>query len=390
MTVAAVQNWTGLEARALRLAMRMSVRAFAEHLGVGVRTISKWEKLLDRTEPRPDTQAILDTALARADAAVHLRFETGLSGPGGPIRGRSRRTALTGPRAWDHESWADDLDRAVVALSRQNFPLAEHALRPWLGPVTPAELDRQGLCLFARSTALLGDLRRDRGSLLGPLSAHHAYRTAYDLYSQLGNPRRLAQTELLLALVDEMSWNLGTAIRAYERLAADERLSRRDRARSMLWLGRALSKAGGHDRAVSVMTCAAHEFDDLGEPDNWSVAQQKIALALRGSGDLRGAFRHIDRGRSGAPDQSAMQRVRWGTAFAHILVSDPATREAGRSALCDAARVAGAYGLGHQLRSIESIRRASGEASAACCRTRRSHDATGSTSAGARVVHADR
>ncbi|MEU1024670.1 helix-turn-helix domain-containing protein, partial [Streptomyces sp. NPDC005904] len=74
--MATVHHWTGLEAKALRLALRLSVRAFAERLGLAVATVSKWESKLASTEPRPDTQAILDTALGRADAAVHLRFET--------------------------------------------------------------------------------------------------------------------------------------------------------------------------------------------------------------------------------------------------------------------------------------------------------------------------
>jgi transcriptional regulator with XRE-family HTH domain len=96
--VATVHHWSGLEAHALRLALRMSVRAFAEHLGVAVRTVSKWDKLAAATEPRPDTQAILDTALARADAAVHLRFETLLSESGRTTAaGPGRRATTSGP-----------------------------------------------------------------------------------------------------------------------------------------------------------------------------------------------------------------------------------------------------------------------------------------------------
>lgn len=92
-----VHHWTGLEARALRHALRLSIRAFAQHLGVGIRTVSKWEKLLSATDPRQDTQAILDTALARSDAAVHLRFETFLSEAGRPGRGSGRRSTPGGP-----------------------------------------------------------------------------------------------------------------------------------------------------------------------------------------------------------------------------------------------------------------------------------------------------
>ncbi|WP_253891487.1 hypothetical protein [Actinokineospora diospyrosa] len=56
------------------------MRAFAEHLGVAVRTVTKWEALQTDTSPRPDTQAILDTALSRAEADAKLRFELLLSG----------------------------------------------------------------------------------------------------------------------------------------------------------------------------------------------------------------------------------------------------------------------------------------------------------------------
>lgn len=173
--MATVHHWTGLEARALRLALRLSVRAFAQQLGLAVATVSKWESKLADTEPRPDTQAILDTALGRADAAVHLRFETLLSEMTSPVQNAGRRrVTASGPRTWEYESWADDLDRVVVALSRQNFAFADSLVTRWLGRFKAPELDEKGLYLFARSTALLGDLKRDQGVVLGPLSAQHS------------------------------------------------------------------------------------------------------------------------------------------------------------------------------------------------------------------------
>ena len=92
-----VQQWSGREASALRAALRMSTRAFADHLGVALRTVAKWESLGAETHPRPDTQAILDTALARADSAAHARFEALLfperksTRPADYGRGRSNR-----------------------------------------------------------------------------------------------------------------------------------------------------------------------------------------------------------------------------------------------------------------------------------------------------------
>ncbi|WP_331752826.1 hypothetical protein OG440_38555 (plasmid) [Streptomyces sp. NBC_00637] len=354
--MATVHHWTGLEARALRRALRLSVRAFAQSLGVATATVSKWESKLAATEPRPDTQAILDTALARADASVHLRFETLLSESAGAAHSIGRRVTATGPRAWEYESWADDLDRVVVALSRQNFAFADSLLNRWLTRYTSSELDDKGLYLFARSTALLGDLKRDQGALLGPLSAQQSYAGARAVFTQLDIPRRVAQLDLSLAVVTEMAGKLEIAARQYEILAVDDRLSGRDRARARLWVGTSLSKDGQHDYATRVMQAATRDFEDLTEPDDWSVAHQKLALARRGAGDITQALHFIDIARTSGTTESPMQRVRLDTAHGHILLSDAATRDDGLLVLDQAAKVAAQYGLVHQLRSIEGIR----------------------------------
>lgn len=39
-----VRQWTGLEAKALRVALRMTMHEFADYLGVGTRTVAKWER----------------------------------------------------------------------------------------------------------------------------------------------------------------------------------------------------------------------------------------------------------------------------------------------------------------------------------------------------------
>ncbi|MEW2122700.1 helix-turn-helix domain-containing protein [Streptomyces sp. NPDC007259] len=269
--MATVHQWTGLEAKALRLALRLSVRAFAQQLGLAVATVSKWESKLAETEPRPDTQAILDTALAR-------------------------------------------------------------------------------------STALLGDLKRDQGAVLGPLSAQNSYAKARAVFTRLDIPRRVAQLDLSLAVVTEMSGKPEIAAHAYEALAVDDRLSRRDRARARLWVGTALSKDGRHHYATRVVQAAARDFEDLTEPDDWSVAHQKLALARRGAGDLTQALQFIDIARCSGATESPMQRVRLDTAHGHILLSDAATRDDGYLVLDQAAKVATQYGLVHQLRSIEGIR----------------------------------
>jgi transcriptional regulator with XRE-family HTH domain len=354
--MATVHQWTGLEARALRHALRLSVRRFAEGLGVAINTVSKWERLLAETKPNGDSQAILDTALARADATVHLRFETFLSQAGPASPDSFRRVVVPRPRAWQYEEWADDLDRVIVALSSQKFDFAEELLRRWTPKFEPSDLDDRGLYLLARSTAMLGDLRRDRGQVLGPLSAQRSYAGARSIFDQLVIPRRVAQLDLSLAVVAEMGGNLDGAARRYEDLAADDRLTDRDRARARLWVGTALSKDGEHDYAAQAMRAAIQDFDRLAEPDDWAVAHQKLALASRGAGDLNTALRLIDVARSAGVADSPMQRVRLETAYGHILVSDPGTLEDGLRTLDSAQSVAAEYGLAHQLRSIEGIR----------------------------------
>src|SRR2546430_7293323 len=73
--MATVQSWTGAETKALRQAMRLSVRAFAARLGVDARTVNKWEARGSSITLLLDTQDLLDSALRLASEEVHARFE---------------------------------------------------------------------------------------------------------------------------------------------------------------------------------------------------------------------------------------------------------------------------------------------------------------------------
>jgi transcriptional regulator with XRE-family HTH domain len=73
-----VPQWSGMEAKALRSALRMTVEVFAEHLGVSPRTVAKWEKRGADIRPLPELQAALDTALTKATSAEQERFEVSL------------------------------------------------------------------------------------------------------------------------------------------------------------------------------------------------------------------------------------------------------------------------------------------------------------------------
>ena len=68
-----VTQWTGRDTRALRLALRMTIEEFTEHLGVHPRTAAKWNTHPDHVTV-PELQRALDTALARAPASARQRF----------------------------------------------------------------------------------------------------------------------------------------------------------------------------------------------------------------------------------------------------------------------------------------------------------------------------
>ena len=69
-----VERWTGVEAKALRLAKRMSLNAFAAHLGVSERTLSTWERRGAEITIREINQAALDTSLKVSSPDVQDRF----------------------------------------------------------------------------------------------------------------------------------------------------------------------------------------------------------------------------------------------------------------------------------------------------------------------------
>lgn len=68
-----ISTWTGRQACALQAALRHTNEAFAERLGVNVRTVASWHAQPD-VIPRAEIQAALDTVHEKAGDAVRGRF----------------------------------------------------------------------------------------------------------------------------------------------------------------------------------------------------------------------------------------------------------------------------------------------------------------------------
>src|SRR5215475_7470646 len=96
-----VPRWSGVEARALREAERLSVRDFAARLDINDAAVSKWEGRGATARLRPQTQQKLDAELLACGGDARARFERGLRDAGIPdfqdgVQSRGQSIALSG------------------------------------------------------------------------------------------------------------------------------------------------------------------------------------------------------------------------------------------------------------------------------------------------------
>jgi transcriptional regulator with XRE-family HTH domain len=199
--VTTVNRWSGRETRLLRNALRLTVRTFAEDLGVCVRTVSKWEAVGAGLTPRPELQAALDTMLRRSTEEDRERFHavfwtaTSTMAPvASPIEPRIEATAqvasgcdprqvsaaLTDARRYLDGAVVDYFRRRLALLKADDGQLGTRTVRPLIlgllgavqehaAEVKPA-VRRDLLSVGAESAEFAGWLFRD---------AHDAPRALY-------------------------------------------------------------------------------------------------------------------------------------------------------------------------------------------------------------------
>ena len=112
-TTVSVQQWTGHESKCLRHALRLSVRAFADQLGIGFRTVARWEAAGTDARLRGESQALLDTMLTRADSAAVQRFEKSLQTN---LAERAITSGNSVATADPHNSWVRAASPSSVAV----------------------------------------------------------------------------------------------------------------------------------------------------------------------------------------------------------------------------------------------------------------------------------
>ncbi|MFC0105599.1 transcriptional regulator [Kibdelosporangium aridum] len=126
-----VSGWTGKTAGALQSALRLSNEAFAQHLGIGVRTVAAWHKK-PTLRPQSEMQRILDTALEQAPPAVQARFaELSYKTSSTPDDRLSADPNITSALDWldHHAGWQPGTSRHEVAARVQHVDPHELELR---------------------------------------------------------------------------------------------------------------------------------------------------------------------------------------------------------------------------------------------------------------------
>jgi transcriptional regulator with XRE-family HTH domain len=192
--VIVVGRWTGQEASALRQALRLTIRDFAEHLGVAERTVAKWEAGGSAMVPVPVMQAALDTVLERASDEAKGRFGMLLAATLDPAGSEGSAVTLGGSRRAERmlrlsEETASNLAAVTASYRRMYHTVDAHDLidgvaqhvrttRAYWRRTTDPEL-RPSLAAITSQTAMLAG-RMSFFDLGRPSQAEPYYQTALE------------------------------------------------------------------------------------------------------------------------------------------------------------------------------------------------------------------
>jgi hypothetical protein len=150
-----IETWTGETAAALQRAMRLTNEAFANHLGIAVRTVANWHAR-PGIVPSSDLQQVLDTVQDQCSDEVRARFSH--FAHLGSHREPENFPAAAGwslePEILDTTDWLDE--RAGLA-----FGTSEKAVEARLGG-----LDRHAIRILANQRTKVG-----RSQLAGVIAA---------------------------------------------------------------------------------------------------------------------------------------------------------------------------------------------------------------------------
>ncbi len=346
-----ITAWTGCHADCLRQALRMTNEAFAEHLGVAVRTVAYW-RARPGIIPQPAMQEVLDAALARAPERARALFWALQSGCGpGPagddpvagLLGSEDAASLTG---WLTASSVGD--EAVAGVDRAASRLADaHGLAAPVLVLAEARQVQAGVQAMLRSGRLRHRQARELLRIDGALLAHVGL-----LLSDLGDDaagEEYASAALLYlgeaGAAEPPAWYVLAKIARW----------RHQYARAADLAARGLEHAGPGPMAVQLACYEANASALAGDPARaraamgraedaaaalppgdmtlspWSFPAERMAMfrlsVALGTGDPGGALAVAAAADPGlAPGRprnpAALAQIRIGAAIAHLATGD--------------------------------------------------------------------
>ena len=378
--VTTIRKWTGRESRALRKAMRLSQRDFANDLGISGKSVSNWEARGADLVQRPESQAILDTKLRQVSDEVRERFELILGSA--PEDDPAERNANDVPGSTDKSSsvipvhpltlnLAPDPDlyeritrvveksarvdssvvnwmerclaehrrvedstgaKPLVSIVRSQLSAVAEMAREARGPLSNSVVDLAAQ--YAQFMAWLCNDLQDKAAALA------WYDRAHDWAIEAGDANMAATT---LSMKAHLAWSTGDATRCVRLGEAarwnDSRTSLGVQGMSsqMIARGHALDADTGQahrsiDEAETLIKAAAEHPED--EPtwmyfygETWFTLQRgmiETELAERSAGDARYAITLLGKALKDLPKSYRRDRAWYGTMLvrAHAAAND--------------------------------------------------------------------
>jgi transcriptional regulator with XRE-family HTH domain len=193
-------RWTGLEAAALRKARRMSVRAYAAHLGVSAATVANWDNRGELARLNTETQQMLDIDLERAPDDVQQRFTSAFASES---QGVADGTSTEGPVNQTEVIGEAEVSSHAPQLVAAGIPADADADLVELTAV----LERRGISSGALISAELAGERLDqRFARLGTVETLTRVRLLMtSVVSQMNMPQPLRHQRRLVALIARLA-----------------------------------------------------------------------------------------------------------------------------------------------------------------------------------------
>jgi transcriptional regulator with XRE-family HTH domain len=211
-----IATWTGGLAATLRAADRMTIEEFADKLGIGARTVAKWEADPAFVPPL-SMQQVLDVALERAPVNVKTRFDL-LRDSTLPTHG-----SRAAERRHQVETGNDEVASAMREAEAEQLVLLEDPAPETIETLgeRAAEVARAG---NRRPDAIFRDSHRIRGQALTLIQQTHQPGVLSDLYMIAGQASALMAS----AAFDLDRWDASAALArsavSYARLVGDASL----------------------------------------------------------------------------------------------------------------------------------------------------------------------